>query len=301
MQVLNTGTGYLLKTREEDYDILKRIEEKFVKERGYVVKMPPKGSPVVACMSGGTDSIGNIAILLEEFGYEVYPFFLDRGQSNNKWEVKSRKRFEVIFKERYPDLFHDCLSITVNTPGPEYKDMLRNTKNLKDNVELRTRNTYPARNPIIFMTGMEYAYSLQSKGVFPKSVFVAEQGNDLTVHGSLTYLRQINELWCWLTRDWDWQLLSLPIEKEFDNFCGKEYYTRYLSDHDYPVEETVSCCGKDEVQCGECAVACLDRRFSFLKAGVEDKTEYQHKDNSEAEKLYEEWLKNNPEVNYLSK
>lgn len=276
MQVLNTGTGHLQQKREEDWAIIQQIENRFKVKRGHVIKMPKAGSSVVACMSGGLDSTANIGMLLEKFKLEVYPFFIKRKQSNLPWELKSRDFFDAYFKKRWPSLYHPVLEIELETPGWSYKNMLRDTKNLKDDPELRRRNTYPARNPVMFLTGLEYAYSLQSKGVCPKSVFVAEQADDFSVHGSLTYLRQINDLWCWLTSDWSWQLISIPIEKEFDNYCGKEFYVKYGHEIGLPLEKTRSCCNKEEVQCGICPMACIDRRKAFLKAGVEDKTKYQH-------------------------
>jgi len=70
----------------EDINLLKIFSNILKDKRGYVVKMPQKGESVVACLSGGQDSVANIGILLKEFGLNVYPFFINRGQSNYRYE-----------------------------------------------------------------------------------------------------------------------------------------------------------------------------------------------------------------------
>jgi len=275
VKVINTKTGHNIKDRDEDWDIINSLETIFRKKRKYVIKMPKPGSPVIATLSGGLDSVANIVVLIEKFGLEVYPFFIKRNQSNLKWEIEATDYYNNLFKKRYPNLYHDVLKIDVETPGKAYKNMLRATKNLLDDLKLRKRNTYPARNPVMFLTGMEYGYALQSKGVFPKTLFVAEHSNDVSVHGSLTLMRIMNLLFCWLTNDWEWQFISTPIEKEFDNCYGKEVMVKYCAEHGVPLEQTRSCPNKDKIQCGKCEMNCFDRRMAFKLAGVEDKTKYQ--------------------------
>ena len=278
-KIINTNTRDNVFTNPVEDMPLISVMESLLRDRKSskeVVEMPPRGSPVLACMSGGLDSTAIIAILLEEFGYNVYPFFINRGQSNIANEVKSRDFYDNFFKEHYPDTYHGVKELDITIPVKGYKDMLRNTKHLKDNPALRKRNTYPARNPVMFLAGMEYGYSLQSTGVFPKSLFIAEQADDFSVHGSLTLMRIMNVLFCYLLDDWDWQFISLPIEKELGNYYGKDVLVKYCSEHNIPLEHTVSCTTKEELQCGVCAMACWDRRMAFKKAGVEDKTQYQY-------------------------
>jgi len=42
---------------------------------------------------------------LEEFGLEVYPFFVNRGQRSYQQEKQSVEYFSNIFKLKYPKLF----------------------------------------------------------------------------------------------------------------------------------------------------------------------------------------------------
>src|SRR3989344_6690228 len=82
----------------EDVNLLKNFSGILKGKRGYVVKMPAKGESVVACLSGGQDSVANIGILLKEFGLNVYPFFINRGQSNYQYEKKSADYFNRFYK-----------------------------------------------------------------------------------------------------------------------------------------------------------------------------------------------------------
>lgn len=277
MKIINTNTYSLEELRKrttEDLEILDMVDKVFITKRGYVIKIPTQGSPVLACMSGGLDSTVNVAMLLEEFRLEVYPFFVNRGQSNYKWEKKALEWYDNYFQKRYPELYHPVKEIDLIVPSKSYKNMLRATKHLQDDPELRARITYPARNPIMFLAGMEYGYSLQSKGVSPKALFIAEHKDDTSIHGSLTLMRITNLMMCCLLNDWNFQFISIPIERELGNLYGKDVFVKYADSIGLPLEHTRSCCDKTEIQCGECCMACFPRRMAFKKAGVEDKTKY---------------------------
>src|SRR3989338_9875603 len=129
----------------EDVNVLKNFSGILKDKRGYVIKMPAKSESVVACLSGGQDSVANIGILLKEFGLNVYQFFINRGQSNYKYEKEAVDYFNAFYKKKFPGLYHDYLEITVNTPGVEYKDLLRKTKRMVDDIPLRHNISYPAR------------------------------------------------------------------------------------------------------------------------------------------------------------
>jgi len=274
MKIINTGTGKNHK-RQESWNVIKGINDIFLEKRKSIIRLPPKGSNVLACFSGGLDSTTNIAILMEEFRYKVYPYFINRGQSNLKYELEAVDWYNKYFKKRYPLLYNESKEIKIEIPSKSYKNELRVTKHLQDNLLLRKRNTYPARNPVMFLAGMEYGYSLESKGVKIHTHFISEHADDFSVHGSLTLVRTLNLDMCWLLNDWSYQFISIPIEQELDNYYGKDIYVKWADKHNLPLEYTRSCCSKDKVQCGVCTMACYDRRMAFKKAGIKDKTKYQ--------------------------
>jgi len=82
-KVIYTNTAKKMATRRvEDLLVFDMAEEILKKKRGYIIKMPTQGESVVTCVSGGLDSVCNLEILMGEFGLIVYPYFLNREQSN---------------------------------------------------------------------------------------------------------------------------------------------------------------------------------------------------------------------------
>lgn len=269
----NKGKIILEEKVNEDIGLLTTLDNLLKSRKGYVVKMPEKGSSVVACLSGGQDSVANIAILLKEFELNVYPFFVNRGQSNYKYEKQSVEYFNNFFKERFPNLYHDYLEIEVATPAKEYKDLLRATKRAIDDIPLRHNVSYPARGPIVFLTGMEYAYSLQAKGIKVKTLFASNMASDFSYHCSLTWTRLMNVLMCQILNDWEFQFISLPIEREFGNHFDKDVFIKWCDLNDIPLHMARTCVKKFEIECGDCPT-CWDRRRGYKEAGVVDKTQY---------------------------
>lgn len=276
-KIINTRTSNNIKKNKlEDLKVLDGINSILLFRRGYTFKLPEPGSSVVAGVSGGLDSVINLAVLMEELEFKVYPFFINRGQTNYKWEKESIQFFNNYYKKRYPKLYNDCLEIKLNTPANEYKEFLRETKDLKDNPFLRSTVAYPARNPIIALTGMEYAYSLQSQKKYIKTIFTTHTADDPVLHSSLTVLRTDNLLMCQITDDYNWLFTSIPMEVELQNYYGKSRYVKWGSENGIPLEYTRSCYKDETNHCGVCAPACVNRRKAFEEAGVEDFTKYKN-------------------------
>jgi len=257
----------------EDLNLLKIYDSILKSKRGCVVKMPKKGESVVACLSGGQDSVANIGILLKEFGLNVYPFFVNRGQSNYKYEKEAADYFNAFYKKKFPDLYHDYLEINVNTPGMEYKNLLRKTKRMLDNIPLRHNISYPARGPIVFLTGMEYGYSLHVEGIEVKTVFASNMSSDFSYHCSQTWVRLMNILFCQILNDWSWQFISLPIETEFRNYFDKDVFIKWAYENKVPLHKARTCVKSFDIECGDCPT-CWDRRRGYKEAKVKDPTKY---------------------------
>jgi len=130
---------------------------------------------------------------------------------------------------------------------------------------------------MIFLTGAEYAYSLKSQGVELSTIFGAAVVSDTLFHSSLTWTRITNLAVCQFLNNYNWQILSLAIEKELGNSYDKDVLISYCDKIGLPLEHTRTCTNSNEVQCGNC-VCCYDRRRCFKEARVEDKTVYLSED-----------------------
>lgn len=261
------------KKESEDVKLLKILDDIFLERRGYVVKLPVAGSTVACCMSGGADSVANIFALMNEFKYKVYPFFINRGQSAYKWEKKAVDYYDDVFLKRFPSLYNKTLEIKVDTPAKEYKDDLREVKKSMADKEFSNHISYPARNSLIFLTGMEYAYSLRKGGIYINTLFSSHLASDSSFHCSQTWQRIMNLEMCHILHDWIFQFISLPIETAFGNYFDKDILIKYCEENNFDLIQTRTCVKDKETQCGTCP-CCWDRRRGFLEAGVEDKTKY---------------------------
>jgi len=270
----------------EDPVLLKTLNTFLKKKRGYVINMPKKGSEVVACISGGMDSVANIVILMEEYKYKVYPFFINRNQSAYKYEKAAILYYNKLFKKKYPKRYNQFVEIKVDTPGQIYKDMLRITKKAMDNTELSRNISYPARNPIMFLTGMEYAYSLSAKNINVRAIFSAHVASDTSYHCSLTWTRLTNVMMCQITNDYNWQFINIPTEQELGNFFDKDIFVKYCNKKDIDLTKTRTCVSKNKIQCGDCPT-CWQRRITYKNLGLKDKTKYLYPLRCECPSYYE--------------
>lgn len=250
----------------ENPELLTLLDSYFVVKRGHIVTMPKPGEAVVACMSGGLDSTANIAMLLEQYGLVVYPFFINRGQSCYQYEKEAVTHYDSYFSQRYPDQYHPVCEIEITTPPAAYKERLK--------ASLTSNNiSYPARNSVIFLIGAEYGYSLRSEGVTIHTLFASHVSSDGSFHCSQTWTRLTNMTICHIMNDYQWQFISLPIETAFGNYYDKDVYIRFCQEHNIPLDMTRTCVKENETACGDCP-PCWERRRVYRDLGVDDTKQY---------------------------
>lgn len=243
-------------------DNLNIYNDFLLKKRGWISRWPDK---TVFIYSGGMDSTITIARLLEEKNIEVFPLFIDRGQSNEKYEKQSALFFSDLFSKKYPNLYHELHQIKINIPPVE----------IKDNLRLYSKeHGYPLRNTILQMIGVQYAISLLIGGNEIKSVFCAQVSDDPFPHSTLGSLRINTINICNGLEEWDWQVTSPNIDLELtDELIGKTEMISWADKNNLPIEKTRSCYTSDPDHCGEC-LTCKRRKTAFRAAGVIDKTKY---------------------------
>lgn len=259
----------LIRSRsKEKIKLLKDLEKCLFNIRGYIFKMPKPGTPVVVGMSGGADTTTTTAILMHEFGLVVYPFFINRGQRVYKYEKESVEFFSELFSKKYGKLFHRPIEISVPIPASEIKNDLTN--------KLRHGVGHPMRNSIIAEYGVQYAYSLENKGVHARDIFcsvVSSDGNYM-YHSTLTALRSQMLHIVTDMGDPEWQITSIAIEKELGFYFDKDVLVKWAHEHKLPLEKTRTCVESGEIHCGICE-CCYDRKRSFEEAGIPDRTKYE--------------------------
>jgi len=247
-------------------DRIKTFDKILLRKRGWISKWPQSA---VFIYSGGMDSTVTIAKLLEENRIEIFPLFINRGQSNVRYERQAAKFFEKYFRIHYRDLFHDLTEIAINVPPNEIKDQLR---------KYSTEFGYPLRNTILQMVGVQYAISLSQKSKRKiNSVFCAQLDDDPFPHSKLVSLRATTIDVCQGLDEWDWQITSPNIDILLSKIkTGKKEMVQWAYEHNLPIEKTRSCYSNKKIHCGICS-ACRRRKEAFIHAGLPDITEYYHK------------------------
>lgn len=237
-------------------------ESILLKKRGWVTNWPKKA---VFIYSGGMDSTCTIAKIIEEKKVEIYPLFIDRGQTNVEFERQSAKYFESFFIDKYKNQFHCLKEIKIDVPPEEIKKELK-TYSFKYG--------YPLRNTLMQMVGVQYAVSLLNRNIQINSVFCAQVFDDPFPHSTLAALRATTVAVCQNLGEWGWQITSPNIDPfiETDLFSKKEMI-QWASKRGFPIEKTRSCYTSNKVHCGVC-LSCLRRQSAFKEANVKDKTKY---------------------------
>ncbi len=247
-----------------------KVEQLLYAGRGYVSKLP-KEKTAVLIVSGGLDSIATSARMIEDYGMELFPLHIHRGQTNAVAEEKSVAYFTKYFQKKYgKDKFHKPMQISVNVPPKEFKS---------DLIPYMKEHGYPMRDPLMHILGVEYAVAASQKYQKKiRTVLCAIMPEDYFPHSTLEGLRSTTLSVCKNMGDWDWNITSPNIDTAISKkMFGKNDEIIWSMERKIPIGKTISCndaCEKtDFLSCGICK-SCDRRRYAFEKAGYKDPTVY---------------------------
>ncbi|KKN29114.1 hypothetical protein LCGC14_0847380 [marine sediment metagenome] len=205
----------------------------------------------VVLWSGGFDSTGLVLWALNQ-NYEVFPLFLNRHQSNYKWEKKAIDSLYVNIKANYPDLrLNPVREFEIITPPKELKSEFS-----KSNFKF----VYFLRNSDLLINAIRLALCLKSKNIFMGSVMEDIQESQNFPDNHPEYLKfknlEINKALDIMKID------KLHIKTPFtENNWGKEEILNFLKDQFNKVDLklTRSCYTDTEAPCEQCK-ACNNRQ-----------------------------------------
>ena len=259
----------------EDLDLINKIEKIFLKKRGYVIKVPSKGTPVILIVSGGMDSVIVWAYLMKVYKLKVYPVFLRRGQRRVKYEEAAVDFFYNFYKKKFPRYCNPVQKMNAFIPPMEIRFPITIASNNVVSDKGRWRGI-PVYTNLLFSYATQYAYFLEiTKKINIRTIFAGFMLTDGTAmkDETLTAMRMNNLEVATLTDDFNWQFIALPIEKNIGFFYDKEIFIKWATSEKIPLEKTRSCIMWNKFHCGNC-ISCWAREAAFKKAGIDDKTVY---------------------------
>lgn len=286
--------NFLKDKKTENLELINVIEKFFIKKRGYVIKKQKKGSRVVLLLSGGLDSIVAWAFLMDFYGYIVYPVVI-RDKKNNFFsaELRSIKYFSKYFSKKYAGKYVDPYFLTASTYPKERSNFI-NKRNLKttdilNNYGVNSHFLKNDSNVVVFSPqnidpylksfyGLIYSQYLNfAANLGISDIFIGINSSDglLASSQSLTSIRSAMLSMCTSSGSYIWNFSSPFFERETGAFLDKSAVISLGFQLGVPLEKTWSCYKKKGFfQCGNSCISCVNRKYSFEKAGIEDKTIY---------------------------
>lgn len=259
----------------ENLNLIKEIEEKLKKIRGYDFEMPKKNDNVILLLSGGLDTTTIWDILMKKFNLNVYPIFIRRGQIRMTIEEEAVDFFSRYYQKKFPKLFHLPKKLTTFIPPLEIRWDITKFGSIIVNDKLECRGI-PMYGSFLANYAVQYGYYLEiTQGIKARTVFcgyVKDDGIHMR-YETLTSLRTNTENIINITGDDSWQFTSLPIEKKLGYHFGKETIAEYADFYRIPIENSFSCIKYSYYHCGRCFY-CARRKDLFKKLKIKDKTIY---------------------------
>lgn len=257
-----------------DIAVIGGIEKMLIRKRGYVFKMPKKGSPVIVLMSGGLDTTVVIGMLLRGFTADVYPLFINRQLPHEKKVKESIRYFSQYFRKMYPRRFHEVFEMQLSSPPKEVSHILLQKEN--DIIMHQIRKGVPLQPSLYAHYGVYYAKYLEEvEHVKIRTIIGGWLPSNSEWYGyeSFQSLRSIMFNICCVDNDFSWQFTSLPMEKAIGFYFDKDMLVKIGSGMHLPLEKTWTCYRGGRIHCGTCP-PCATRMRAFAAAGVADVTKY---------------------------
>lgn len=283
----------LEKRETEDLEVIQTIDKLFFKKRGYVFLQPKKGKKVILLLSGGIDSTVAWDTLINIYKYKVYPVFIYRKFDKKcKKELEALRSLEIYFAKKYPNKYIKPLYLNVDPVPKQTKELIKK-ENISSELILlnyiqKSHRIFNQNNVIFSSSHGVFPYLTSFYGVFYAEflkntrnidivdIFVGVNYSDGSVvpAQSFTALRTTLLAICSATANYKWNFSSVFLERETGIMMDKAETIRLGYQLGLPLEKTWSCYQHKLFQCGDACATCINRKNSFNRAGVEDKTIY---------------------------
>lgn len=245
----------------------KHLIQLLLEKRGYVCKLP-KSKNVILTMTGGIDSSVGAQLIIESWNSTIYPFYLKRGATAEKYELSNVTNVIKYLKQKYPTKIKGLMIASAPVPLVEIKPNFSRKRVVKIG--------HPLRNSIIQSYAVQYGVSLNDQDIDLNTILVGSVASD-HFPGSRDIDLILNTLYvCMNLEEWKWQILSpffQPGILKHKDKVNKIDLIKWGHKNGFPFELTRTCTFGDLLPCGKCS-ECKERIETFEKAKIKDPIKY---------------------------
>jgi len=272
----------LKKRKYENLELVETIEKYLKKKRGYVFKMPKRGSPVILLLSGGLDSVVVWKLLMDTYHLHVYPFVNKSSPQEYRSVAFFSKQFQSLRYFHEPFFADDLLS------NKGFATLMRTNRihpqqllaNLLPDGTVKMPSIKSIQSILPYFAAA-YAQLLQySHNIICRTILcgITSLDGEVVPSQTLASIRCTNLSLCLVNADHEWQYASLLFEPELYHSLSKDQSVALGRDMGLPLDKTWSCHLRTRKHCGEC-IACIYRKMAFMKSHTLDTTTYLHHDH----------------------
>lgn len=256
----------IFSNRDEDPEIINKLEAILKYRRGYIFK-PPVNEDVVMLASGGLDSTVTVDMIIREWNVRVHPLFIKRSARATPYEEVAFDYFVDFYTKRFPKNLMEPFKVEVEVPPVTLKKYKR--------ADQLVCLGHPMRNASLQNLGVQYAAWLEgTKNIKVNTILTSTVADDSFPHSSLLALRAENIIVCIDTGNWQIQVTSPLLDSTLPNRpLYKKDLIYHAEKYDIPLEFTRTCIEGCEIPDGTCN-ECLERLRAFASAGKKDPIKY---------------------------
>lgn len=208
---------------------------------------PPINKTAVILLSGGLDSAVMAELCIKYWKTYLYPLYVRRGASAEKYELQSAKSVVRYLQDKYPSKISNLEVVSSSIPPKTIK--------VRYPMSYRVRHGYPLRNLILLSIALQHGITLRINNLDVSTILIGSMHDDTAEDSSRECLLLNNYTLCTNSGDWSWRIFSALQHDKLLPGCRyiiKEMLVKWARDMDFPLGIVRSCQSSNPLPCGQC-------------------------------------------------
>jgi 7-cyano-7-deazaguanine synthase in queuosine biosynthesis len=216
-------------------------------QRGWSLRQPVK-EPIVLLLTGGLDSSLLAEICVHELKSMVYPLYIRRGSTTQEKEEQAAKSVTTYLQSKYGGRkIKDLVVLDCTVPPTSLRKSFSKNKIIQSG--------WPMRNTILELYAIQYAFSLDQKGVHIRTVATGSVDDDIHPDSQPISFLATTLATCVNLNDWSWQVMAPYLQTGIfpdKSSLSKKDIVEWGREHSFPFHITYSCPQGAIRPCGTC-------------------------------------------------